>query len=412
MADTKHLINLNGYWHFQRRIPHSKKFLRKSLKTKILKVAQAKRDDMLSRLNEITADTQKHKDIWEMRKAYLLAVEDNPDPESNDRVAIEEILREDADRMAVELGVHDALTMKASYHDLTDKEKIPVDHVRFGLGALTPFEKVVPLWLESIGHKKTRASYRKGVERLMTQHAVVEEITWKKANRYLKAAPKKFDCSKATIHKDLAGILNLWQFLELKPEVWQNHKIPATPHKTIKRLAWENSEVIQLLEAARGDNRIPWLYHAINIAAYTGAREGAIAECKYLAEHNLIWFPAKKKETSGRRIHIHPNVAESVVWWTTNKTPKQQTIANEFGDFKTKLGFKKNVQCFHSFRHTLIQHLRANNVSTEIVKAIVGHKETGVTEGRYAGSQQLVTTVTEAIELIDYTRDDFVGTYD
>jgi hypothetical protein len=51
-------------------------------------------------------------------------------------------------------------------------------------------------------------------------------------------------------------------------------------------------------------------------------------------------------------------------------------------------------------------------VEEKIIQAIVGHKEAGVTAGRYGGSQQLVTTVTEAIELIDYTRDDFVGTYD
>ena len=407
MADTKHLIKLDGYWHFQRRIPHSKKFHRKSLKTKSLKQAQASRDNILSRWDEIAAETQKHKNIWELRKSYLLA-----DPQSSDREAIDEILSDDEDRMAVELGVHEALNMKAFYNDLTDKEKIPVDHVRFVQGGLTPFEKVLPLWLESIDNKKTRSDYRKGLERLMTQHAVAEEITWKKANHYLKTAPKKFGLSKATIQKDKTAILNLWGFLELEPQIWQNHKIPATPHKTVKRLAWKNSEVIQLLEAARGDNKIPWLYHAINIAAYTGAREGAIEVCEYIAEHNLIRFPAKKKESRGRRIHIHPNVKESVVWWTNNETPKQQTIANGFGDFKTKLGFKKDVQCFHSFRHALIQHLRANNVEGKIIQAIVGHKEAGVTAGRYGGSQQLVDTVAEAIELIDYTRDDFVSTYD
>ena len=48
----------------------------------------------------------------------------------------------------------------------------------------------------------------------------------------------------------------------------------------------------------------------------------------------------------------------------------------------------------------------------KIIQAIVGHKEAGVTAGRYGGSQQLVDTVAEAIELIDYTRDDFVSTYD
>ena len=58
MADTKHLIKLDGYWHFQRRIPHSKKFHRKSLKTKILKQAQASRDNILSRWDEIAAESE------------------------------------------------------------------------------------------------------------------------------------------------------------------------------------------------------------------------------------------------------------------------------------------------------------------------------------------------------------------
>jgi hypothetical protein len=43
--------------------------------------------------------------------------------------------------MAVELGVHEALNMKASYNDLTDKEKIPVDHVRFVQGGADPIRE-------------------------------------------------------------------------------------------------------------------------------------------------------------------------------------------------------------------------------------------------------------------------------
>ena len=165
-----------------------------------------------------------------------------------------------------------------------------------------------------------------------------------------------------------------------------------------------------LLEAAKGNNRRPWLYHVINIAAHTGAREEAIANCKYLPEESRVWFPRMKYESHDRRIPVHPKIPESLAYWMENKR-SASTISSGFTVLKNSLGYRGNVKVFHSFRNTFIQQLSFNNVAEGIASAAVGHKINTMTYGRYGGGQALVTSLEDAILLIDYSKPNWERIY-
>jgi hypothetical protein len=72
--DTRDLQERNGWWHFSKRIPNTKIYTRKSLKTKNLKEAQAKRDALLIELKEVLAKGEKAKGVIALRKSYTNAV--------------------------------------------------------------------------------------------------------------------------------------------------------------------------------------------------------------------------------------------------------------------------------------------------------------------------------------------------
>ena len=65
--DTRDLQERNCRWHFSKRIPNTKIYTRKSLKTKNLKEAQAKRDALLIDLKEVLAKGEKAKGVIALR---------------------------------------------------------------------------------------------------------------------------------------------------------------------------------------------------------------------------------------------------------------------------------------------------------------------------------------------------------
>ena len=105
-----------------------------------------------------------------------------------------------------------------------------------------------------------------------------------------------------------------------------------------------NTEVLALLEKARGDNRKPWLYHVINIAAHTGARAEAISKCKYLPHESRVWFPRMKYEKLDRRIPVHPMIEESLAYWEKNRRTTS-TISTAFTELKNHWAIQEMSKC-------------------------------------------------------------------
>lgn len=61
------------------------------------------------------------------------------------------------------------------------------------------------------------------------------------------------------------------------------------------------------------------------------------------------------------------------------------TPSKWFARFRDKLGFKggEEKKDFHSFRHTVADHLKQLGVSESLVGGLLGHTTGGVTFGRY-----------------------------
>ena len=364
MADTLHLKNRNGAWYFSRRLP-TKKYHVVSLKTKSLREAQKKRNAIDARWDELIWEVDRGKDIMDLRKKYVDEVS------YEGREFLEDQAIDRAESTMHELGIYELVHETTDLAHLTDSEREPLDTYKIETGKLSPFKIVVPYWLKTIPNERTRADYRKALERLATVFSCAEEVDYQKAASYLKGASERFGLAKAA--------------------------------RSIDRDIWENTEVLALLEKARGDNRKPWLYHVINIAAHTGARAEAISKCKYLPHEGRVWFPRMKYEKLDRRIPVHPMIEESLAYWEKNRRTTS-TISTAFTELKKSLGHTGNVKVFHSFRNTFIQQLSFNNVSEGIASAAVGHKITTMTYGRYGGGQALITSLEEAILLVDYNK--------
>ena len=110
-----------------------------------------------------------------------------------------------------------------------------------------------------------------------------------------------------------------------------------------------------------------------------------------------------------RQIPAHPAIVDSLNFWMENRKA-QRTISRGFTELKKSLGYGQ-AKVFHSFRNTFIQHLQFNNVPEALVAALVGHKVRTVTYGVYGQGQQLVSTLQEAIHLIDYDKADWDRMY-
>jgi len=72
-----------------------------------------------------------------------------------------------------------------------------------------------------------------------------------------------------------------------------------------------------------------------------------------------------------------------------------------FGRYRKQVGVTDEGKVFHSFRHTVINHLKQKGVTKEIVAAIVGHTDESETFGRY-GSQYTPQVLKEYVEMLQF----------
>jgi integrase len=61
-----------------------------------------------------------------------------------------------------------------------------------------------------------------------------------------------------------------------------------------------------------------------------------------------------------------------------------QRVSKWFARYKKQCGILDSTKVFHSFRHTVSNHLKQKGVSRELAAAILGHSEDSMTYGRYA----------------------------
>ncbi|KAB1072507.1 tyrosine-type recombinase/integrase [Methylobacterium planeticum] len=191
---------------------------------------------------------------------------------------------------------------------------------------------------------------------------------------------------------------NVWAGLKLKRK-------KVDPRE--EERAFTDDEVRRLMEGPAP----PKLRDVMAIGALTGARLDAIVDLK--VKHCIdgaFTFKPQKKERSERDVPIHPALVELVANRSAGKAPDDDLFpewpkprkagslrersfktSNAFTAYRRFVGVdhvlpgkRRSLVNFHSFRRWFITKAEQADVPEPLIAAIVGHKRTGITLGRYS----------------------------
>jgi integrase len=175
----------------------------------------------------------------------------------------------------------------------------------------------------------------------------------------------------------------------------------------------------------------PYQFWMPLIGLYTGMRIEEICQLYVsdLKKIDGIWCfdinqnkPDKSVKTSERRIvPLHPFLAEELNFVGYVKSlpdqkdrifPELKRIKNRyshhaspwFSDFKQRCGVvaPPRKKTFHSFRHTVIDHLLQKDIQDRIISMLVGHSIQGQTKDRYGKRLKPKKMYEKAVLQLDY----------
>ena len=106
---------------------------------------------------------------------------------------------------------------------------------------------------------------------------------------------------------------------------------------------------------------------------------------------NYVTEIKNKNETK-----LFPNLKRSEL--SSYGTP----ISQWFGRYLKNLGVKKKGKNFHSFRHTVVNHLTSKQVYQPFIKELVGHSHGTMTMDVYGGRKPLEVLLNECVVKLDY----------
>lgn len=220
-----------------------------------------------------------------------------------------------------------------------------------------------------------------------------------------------------TQNKYLRRLSRFWKYMlkreEVESNVWDGVKVELKPklHSEQER-AFTDDEVRILLIGGAPDK----LMDLIKIAALTGARLDVVVDLKVKdAMDGAFTFKPQKKETAPRDIPIHPDLEELVARRVSGKHPTDDFFpewprptkigsvrersfkaSNAFTEYRRKVGVDERVAGkrralvnFHSLRRWFITKAERAGNDGDLIAAIVGHKRSGMTLGRYSEGPEM-----------------------
>lgn len=188
-------------------------------------------------------------------------------------------------------------------------------------------------------------------------------------------------------------------------------EIEETTHEEEER-AFANEEVQTLLLG----NAAQEMHDLMSIAPLTGARLDVIVDLKVGdTAKGAFKFKPQKKEKSYRYVPIHPPLADIVERRTKGKDstdefspefpgPKKETslrersfkASNEFTTYRRRCGVdqqipgrRRSLVNFHSFGRWFTTEAERADVRPELISALVGHKRSDMTLGRYSEGPEM-----------------------
>ncbi|MBB2961866.1 tyrosine-type recombinase/integrase [Methylobacterium sp. R2-1] len=216
----------------------------------------------------------------------------------------------------------------------------------------------------------------------------------------------------ATQKKYLGRLSVYWDYMAeneyVGANVWAGLKVKRKKvDSREEERAFTDDEVRRLLEGPAPAK----LKDVMMIGALTGARLDAVVDLK--VKHCIdgaFTFKPQKKERSERDVPIHPALVEIVAKRSAGKGPEEDLFpewpkprkagslrersfktSNAFTAYRREVGVdhvlpgkRRSLVNFHSFRRWFITKSEQADVPEPLIAAIVGHKRTGITLGRYS----------------------------
>ena len=157
------------------------------------------------------------------------------------------------------------------------------------------------------------------------------------------------------------------------------------------------------------------------IGLYTGARISEIASIKieYFSVKNginALLFEGTKTDASRRTVPIHPDLIKLGILdfvksrpvgatWLFDITSHNQngagaTVSKWFTKYKRKVGLSHKLKVFHSFRPTIVDHLKQSGSGFEARCQFVGHDAGGGVHNKIYGRNELSLTLIKS-EVVD-----------
>jgi integrase len=432
-SDKRYLEKHGDKWRVVLSVPRSlhKQLgtkLKQSLETDSLAVANRLKWGVIKELRDridltLGADVADHAAVLReallVRKEYRAAMDPN----------LENDIRRAAEARAYEILGPETSVVRDEEGDFPvyDKrrEQLASSYMRVATGSGTPVKLHYPEYVGQLSlNRRTIADDQRGIDYLVSwcaKNGVKDDlsaISTKVAKQFAADLPALANGIAArTVLKYITRLAQYWKFLAYKEIHDENPwlavvvKVEETPHEEEER-AFTNAEVQTLL---LGD-AAPEMRDLMMIAALTGARLDVIVDLKVGdTANNAFKFKPQKKEKSSRYVPIHPSLAEIVERRTRDKAPtdeffpefpgpKKETslrersfkASNEFTAYRRRCGVdeqipgrRRSLVNFHSFRRWFITEAERANVRPELISALVGHKRSGMTLGRYSEGPEM-----------------------
>ena len=435
LGDTRWLEMHGGKWRVSVAVPRALKGklgtrLKRSLHTDSLSIA--------NHLKLRIVDELQSRIARELETSGLL-----PRPTIAEALALREELREANGAPAFE-DVHRDIARLATdilgpaiaerYDDETEsfysiydpkRSALTDDFLAIARGTATPFFVHHDAYLEkSFVKARTKADDIRAVKYLTAwcqSHTVpptIEAISRKLAVRFMDdLGDLTGQLEAATQNKYLNRLSRFWQFMAkreiVETNVWAGLRVAArpTPHNQTER-AFTDDEVRKLLSGGASQK----LMDVMMIGALSGARLDAIVDLKVQdTVDGAFTFKPQKKEATSRDVPIHPALQAIVERRSSGKRPGDDLFpdwpgprklgshrersfkaSNAFTQFRRRCGVDDRVEGkrralvnFHSFRRWFITKAERAGNSGDLIAAIVGHKRTGMTLGRYSEGPEM-----------------------
>jgi integrase len=252
----------------------------------------------------------------------------------------------------------------------------------------------------------------------------IEKLNVKTINNYLQSYSGLFSWAKANGYVESNPFSGLTMRVNRRVAS-KDGRQPFSPEQTRLMLS-------ELTNNTRGLINLDHQKWGPLIGLYTGARLNEIGQLglQDIRQQNEIWCfdfndegddKRLKNEDSRRLVPLHPklielgflgHIAELKKQGQTRLFPKlTYTTKNGWGrnlgrwfneEFLVALGLKSKPLVFHSLRHTVITTLLQAGIEEQIVKAIVGHSQNGVTQQHYFKQGYTLRQLAEALSSLHY----------